>query len=43
MDDVSVIIRPDLETVLTEVLGVVQKRLNGGAIRLVAHVDCKAV
>ena len=42
-NDVGVVIREDLEAVLPHVLSVVENRLDGSTIWLVAHVDGKAV
>lgn len=39
----GVVIGPDLETILFQVLGVVQNRLDRSAVRFVAHVYSKAV
>lgn len=43
MDQVGVVVCPDLEAVFLDVLSVVQDRLNGRSVRLMAHIDSKSI
>ena len=43
MDQVGVVVCPDLEAVFLDVLCVVQDRLNGRSVGLMAHIDGKSI
>ena len=43
LEDVCVVVSENLETVLAQVLSIVQNGLDGGTVRLMAHVDGKSV
>ena len=43
LEDVCVVVSENLETVLAQVLSIVQNGLDGGTVGLVAHVDGKSV
>ena len=43
MNEISVVVREHLETVLLHVLSVVKDGLDGGTIRLVTHVDSEPI